>query len=233
MNWTVEPLSRVASHVVDCPHTTPKWTNQGVLCIKTNQVKAGYLDLTTPYFVSEDTYRVRVKRLEPEQNDVLYIREGGILGVACLVPPNSRLCLGQRLMLIRTTCGLVPKFLELCLNSSWIKEFAAEKTTGGAAPRVNMSTIRGYPIPIPPLAEQYRIITKMDQLLICCNQLETSLANGDDTRRRLLDAILYNSLVPDANPRKDYVEWCPTRLTTFTPRAGTLPVNRSSARPIA
>ena len=206
VNWTIEPLSRVASHVVDCPHTTPKWTNQGVLCIKTNQVKAGYLDLTTPYFVSEDTYRVRVKRLEPEQNDVLYIREGGILGVACLVPPNSRLCLGQRLMLIRATCGLVPKFLQLCLNSSWIKEFAAEKTTGGAAPRVNMSTIRGYPIPIPPLAEQYRIITKMDQLLICCNQLETSLANGDDTRRGLLDAILYNSLVPDANPRKDYIE---------------------------
>ena len=206
VNWTIEPLSRVTSHVVDCPHTTPKWTNQGVLCIKTNQVKAGYLDLTTPYFVSEDTYRVRVKRLEPEQNDVLYIREGGILGVACLVPPNSRLCLGQRLMLIRATCRLVPKFLELCLNSSWIKEFAAEKTTGGAAPRVNMSTIRGYPIPIPPLAEQYRIITKVDQLLICCNQLETNLANGDDTRRRLLDAILYNSLVADANPRKDYVE---------------------------
>ena len=206
VNWTIEPLSRVASHFVDCPHTTPKWTNQGVLCIKTNQVKAGYLDLTTPYFVSEDTYRVRVKRLEPELNDVLYIREGGILGVACLVPPNARLCLGQRLMLIRATCGLVPKFLELCLNSSWIKEFAAEKTTGGAAPRVNMSTIRGYPIPIPPLAEQHRIIAKVDKLLICCNQLETNLANGDDIRRRLLNAILYNSLVADANPRKDYVE---------------------------
>ena len=232
MNWTIEPLSRVASHVVDCPHTTPKWTNQGVLCIKTNQVKASYLDLTTPYFVSEDTYRARVKRLEPEQNDVLYIREGGILGVACLVPPNSRLCLGQRLMLIRTTSGLVPKFLELCLNSSWIKEFAAEKTIGGAAPRVNMSTIRGYPIPIPPLAEQYRIITKVKQLLICCNQLETNLANGDDTRSRLLDAILYNSPLAGTNPRKDYVESCPKGLTTFTPRAGVLPVNLSSARPI-
>ena len=118
VSWTIEPLARVASHVVDCPHTTPKWTNQGVLCIKTNQVKAGYLNLTTPYFVSEGTYRVRVKRLEPKQNDVLYIREGGILGVACLVPPNTRLCLGQRLMLIRATCALVPRFLELCLNSS-------------------------------------------------------------------------------------------------------------------
>ena len=206
VHWTIEPLSGVASHVVDCPHTTPKWTNEGVLCIKTNQVKAGYLDLGTPYFVSEDTYRVRVKRLEPKQNDVLHIREGGILGVACLVPPNTRLCLGQRLMLIRVTRALVPKFLELCLNSWWITEFAAKKTTGGAAPRVNMSTIRGYPIPIPPLAEQHRIIAKVDKLLTCCNQLKTNLSNGDDIRRRLLNTILYNSLVADANPSKDYVE---------------------------
>ena len=92
VNWTIEPLSRVASHrrLVDCPHTTPKWTNQGVLCIKTNQVKAGYLDLTTPYFVSEDTYRVRVKRLEPELNDVLYIREGGILGTCHRLPCTTK-----------------------------------------------------------------------------------------------------------------------------------------------
>ena len=119
VNWTIEPLSRVASHFVDCPHTTPKWTNQGVLCIKTNQAKAGYLDLTTPYFVSEDTYRVRVKRLEPELNDVLYIREGGhTRRQPALYRQMARLCLGQRLMLIRATCGLVPKFLELCLNHS-------------------------------------------------------------------------------------------------------------------
>ena len=206
VNWRIEPLSRVASHIVDCPHTTPKWTHEGILCIRTNQVRAGCLDLSTRYFVSDDTYRVRVKRLEPRQNDVLYIREGGILGVACLVPPNTRLCLGQRLMLIRVTCALVPRFLELCLNSWWITEFAAEKTTGGAAPRVNMSTIRGYPIPIPPLTEQHRIIAKVDKLLVLCSRLEANLANGDDIRHRLLNAVLHNALVADANPRKSYVE---------------------------
>lgn len=201
LNWTIEPLSRVASHVVDCPHTTPRWTITGILCIRTNQVKAGYLDLSAPYFVSEDTYRVRVKRLEPKQCDVLYIREGGILGVACLVPPNTRLCLGQRLMLIRVTSALVPKFLELCLNSSWIKDFAAEKTTGGAAPRVNMSTIRSYPIPIPPLAEQHRIIAKVDELIVLCNQLEKNLTNDTEIRLRLLDAVLHEALARGTEPK--------------------------------
>ena len=202
VNWTIEPLSRVASHVVDCPHTTPKWTNEGVLCIKTNQVKAGYLDISAPYFVSEGTYRVRTRRLEPKHCDVLYIREGGILGVACLVPSNTRLCLGQRLMLIRATSALVPKFLELCLNSSWIKDFAAERTTGGAAPRVNMSTIRSYPIPIPPLAEQHRIMAKVDELLVPCNQLEKNLAHNADIRCRLLDVVLQDLLGSGTEPKE-------------------------------
>ena len=108
VNWAIEPLSRVAAHIVDCLHTTPKWTDDGVICIKTNQVRAGQLDLSSPYFVSENTYKARVSRLEPRQDDILYIREGGILGVACLVPSNTRLCLGQRLMHIRTNNAVAP-----------------------------------------------------------------------------------------------------------------------------
>ena len=194
VNWKIEPLSRVASNIVDCLHTTPTWTNEGVLCIKTNQVRAGQLDLSSPYFVSEESYEIRVGRLEPKPDDVLYIREGGILGVACLVPPNARLCLGQRLMLIRTNDAVAPRFLELCLNSPWIAEFATEKTTGGAAPRVNMSTVCGYPIPLPPLSEQHRIVAKIDELMALCDRLEASLAAAADTHRRLLDALLYEAL---------------------------------------
>ena len=194
VNWAIEPLSRVASHIVDCLHTTPKWTDDGVLCIKTNQVRAGQLDLSSPHFVSENTYKVRVNRLEPRQDDVLYIREGGILGVACLVPSNTRLCLGQRLMHIRTNNAVVPQFLELCLNSPWITEFAIEKTTGGAAPRVNMSIVRGYPIPLPPLAEQHRIVAKVDELMALCDRMEADLAAADGTRSRLLESLLHDAL---------------------------------------
>ena len=164
-NWTIEPLSKVSEYIVDCPHTTPKWTAEGVLCIKTNQVRAGTLDLTSPHFVSEETYQIRIERLEPRCDDILYIREGGVRGVGCRIPPDTRLCLGQRLMLIRANRSVSPEFLELCINSPWVTDFAEEKTTGGAAPRVNMSVVRAYPIPVPPLAEQRRIIATVDELM--------------------------------------------------------------------
>jgi type I restriction enzyme S subunit len=195
--WTIEPLSRVSENIVDCPHTTPSWTTAGVLCIKTNQVRAGTLDLTSPNFVTEATYQERIERLEPRCDDILYIREGGVRGVGCRIPANTRLCLGQRLMLIRANKSVSPAFLELCVNSPWITDFAEEKTTGGAAPRVNMSVVRAYPIPIPPISEQHRIIARIGELMALCDRLEASLTTAGETRRRLLEALLAEALALD------------------------------------
>jgi type I restriction enzyme S subunit len=99
-------------------------------------------------------------------------------------------------MLIRANESVAPAFLELCINSPWITDFAVEKTTGGAAPRVNMSVVRAYPIPIPPLAEQHRIVAKVDELMALCDRLGASLAAADETRRRLLEALLAGALAP-------------------------------------
>jgi type I restriction enzyme, S subunit len=170
------------------PHTTPKWTVAGVLCIKTNQVRAGKLDLSSPHFVSEETYRTRIERLEPRCDDILYIREGGVRGVGCRIPSNTQLCLGQRLMLIRANESVVPAFLELSINSPWITDFAEEKTTGGAAPRVNMSVVRAYPIPIPPLAEQHRIVAKVDELMALCGLYTVEAIAGRRTVSKLMRA---------------------------------------------
>ena len=149
-SWNLLPLSEVALALVDCPHSTPKWTDNGVICVRTNQFKPGFLDLSKSKFVSNDTYIERVQRLEPRENDILYSREGGILGVACRIPGDVKLCLGQRMMLIRASSICHQSFLELVLNSPLITAIAKKRTTGGAAPRINVSLVKSYPIPIPP-----------------------------------------------------------------------------------
>jgi type I restriction enzyme, S subunit len=154
------------------------------------------LDLSKPRFVSAKTYLERIERLEPRADDILYSREGGILGIACRVPNGIRLCLGQRLMLIRAGAETGADFLEIVLNSPFITNIAKARTTGGAAPRVNMSTVRAYPIPLPPLTEQHRIVAKVDELMALCDRLEESLAAGNDTRRCLLDALITGALAP-------------------------------------
>lgn len=126
-------------------------------------------------------------------------REGGILCIAARVPRNVKLCLGQRLMLIRPEAEVRSDFLEVALNSPFITDVAKACTRGGAAPRFNMSAVRAYPIPLPPLAEQHRIVAKVDALMAICDRLEASRTAAAATRRRLLDALLAKALEPAAD----------------------------------
>lgn len=189
-NWKFAPVAQLASHVVDCPHTTPKWTQAGEMCVRTNQIKPRHLDLSQPNYVSIETYVERIERLEPKGGDILYIREGGILGVGCRIPEGVRLCLGQRSMLIRCTPAITPEYMEVVLNSPFMVDLAKHFTTGGAAPRVNMSTVRGYPIPTPPLAEQRRIVAKVEELIVLCDAMKARLIDAAETQMHLANAIV-------------------------------------------
>jgi type I restriction enzyme S subunit len=61
---------------------------------------------------------------------------------------------------------------------------------------LNLSLVRTFKIPLPPLAEQHRIVAKVDALMALCDRLEASLDAAAVTRRRLLDALLAEALAP-------------------------------------
>ena len=73
-----------------------------------------------------------------------------------------------------------------------LQEFAPST----AQKNINLGILVELLIPLPPFAEQHRIVAKVDELMALCDQLEASLAEGDDTRRRLLDALLHEALSP-------------------------------------
>ena len=60
--------------------------------------------------------------------------------------------------------------------------------------------------PIPPLAEQHRIVAKVDELMALCDRLEASLTTADETRRRLLEALLAEALAPDEDRELEAAE---------------------------
>jgi type I restriction enzyme S subunit len=65
-----------------------------------------------------------------------------------------------------------------------------------AQKNINLEILTQVLIPLPPLAEQHRIVAKVDDLMALCDRLEASLTTGDETRRRLLDALLHEALAP-------------------------------------
>ena len=64
---------------------------------------------------------------------------------------------------------------------------------------INKRQLAHFRFPLPPLAEQHRIVAKVDELMALCDRLEANLATGDNTRYRLLDALLHEVLSPVAD----------------------------------
>ena len=89
-----------------------------------------------------------------------------------------------------------PHFLNLTMNTSEFRESQIvpliKQQTGQA--NVNGTALRHMVVPIPPLAEQHRIVAKVDELMALCERLEACLAAGDETRGRLLESVLHEAL---------------------------------------
>jgi type I restriction enzyme S subunit len=93
--------------------------------------------------------------------------------------------------------GLVmPRYIWIVLRSPFMVACVEENQRGQAYPAINDADFAVLPFPVPPLAEQHRIVAKVDALMALCDRLEASLAATAATRRRLLDALLAEALAP-------------------------------------
>lgn len=90
------------------------------------------------------------------------------------------------------------RFVHLAAVSPPARTFLSENASGAQAtmPKINQTTLVSLPIPLPPLAEQHRIVAKVDALMALCARLEASLATADTTRTRLLESLLHEALAP-------------------------------------
>jgi type I restriction enzyme S subunit len=163
--WTWSRLDNVSEGVFDCPHSTPKFTNTGPFIIRTQDIITGVFRADQAGRVSEETYAERIARVTPSRGDLLYSREGTYFGIAAEVPAKTRVCLGQRMVLIRPDKSRL-NFSFLCrwLNSPIMAAHIHGYRDGTVAERLNLPTIRALPILIPPLAEQKAIASILGAL---------------------------------------------------------------------
>lgn len=168
--WGEFLLEHICSNIVDCPHSTPEYSDvkTNYFCIRSSDIVNGQLKLTETKHVSKATYENRISRYTPIQGDIAYTREGGRLGNAALIPSNSKICLGQRIMLFKTDAKICENvFLWAILESESFKHKIMNLVGGGAAPRINIKDLRKQIVFLPPidLQSQFaRIVEKTESL---------------------------------------------------------------------
>lgn len=148
--------------IVDCPHTSPKWKENGIPVIRNYNLVNGYIDQSNLSFVDEEEYKERVKRIVPRKDDIMFSREAPIGNVG-IVPENFPCCQGQRVVLLRPNQTVIlPMFLLHILQGGVIKrQIAKMEQIGSTVSNFNITDLKKLRIHLPSLERQQMIVEKL------------------------------------------------------------------------
>lgn len=184
-------LSCITELIIDCEHKTAPTQETGIPSIRTPNIGKGYLIFDNVNRVSEETYKLWTRRGKPESGDLILAREApaGNVGV---IPPNTKVCLGQRTVLIRPNKESVDsQYLAFLLLHPLMQKRLLAKSTGATVQHVNMKDIRELSISeLPPVQAQRDCIEELEQLQSQVNSLETIYRQKISALKELKQSIL-------------------------------------------
>lgn len=190
-NWQWATLMQCCRWVVDCRNKTAKYSTSGATLLRTNNIRDGKLILADVKFVDDETYDKWTERYRPEANDLIITREAP-MGEVCLLDDQYTYCLGQRLMLASIIPGTFePKFLLYSLRDPELMDRVQDKPVGSTVQHFRVGGIETLLVPVPPLAEQKRIVVKVDELMALCDRLEEQAREGERLGAELMASLVH------------------------------------------
>ena len=151
-------IRELCSVVVDCPHSTPKWTANGKIVIRNNNIKHGRIDFSSPSYTDDEHFAQRIKRAKPQPGDIIITREAPI-GDVGMIPENTECCLGQRMVLLRANQSVCDNFYLLySLQSLYVQhQISWSEGTGTTVSNLRIPHLEQIQIPYLPLEQQAKI----------------------------------------------------------------------------
>jgi type I restriction enzyme S subunit len=182
-------MKELSLQITDGEHATPIRVATGVPLATAKNVRDGFLDMKTTDFVEQATADKCWRRCKPQHNDILMVCVGATTGRVCLVQEPPEIVLVRSVALIRPNQDVItPKFLDLLLRSPIGQKQIWGNVKQSAQPCLYLGKISGIEFPLPPLAEQRRIVARVEELMGLVDQLEAQIAASRRTAVVLLEA---------------------------------------------
>lgn len=198
-SWKWHRLETVSELITDGEHATPpRIHEQQIPLVTAKNVRDGSMDYGNTDWVSHDTAVKAWKRCRPSVGDVLLVCVGATTGRLCILREPRDMVLVRSVALIRPTSAIEVDYLALVLRSPFSQRQIWEKVKVTAQPCLYINRIKSLSIPLPPLAEQNRIVANVDELMVICDRLEAQLTTAQTESRRLLEAVLHQALAVTA-----------------------------------
>ena len=174
--WQFQRLGNLAKFI-DYRGKTPDKMNSGVPLITAKNVRFGFISREPYEFVSEKEYAEWMTRGLPQLGDILFTTEAP-LGNVAIVDISEKFALAQRVICFQFHEPQIANYLLLALMSRQVRNKIEGEATGMTATGIKASRLKEIPVPIPPLAEQHRIVAKVDELMALCDQLKAEIGRA-------------------------------------------------------
>ena len=193
--YVSELVENSKSDIVDGPFGSnlkaTEYIESGVPIARIQNVKRFIFNKTNRKFVSEEKYKQLIRHTYMG-GDILLTKLGEPLGLACIVPhtePNGVIV--ADLVRIRPNSKITnTKYLEYVLNSQEVIIQIASHVKGSTRARINLSVVRCLSVPLAPLAEQKRIVEKLDQVLAQVDTIKARLDGIPAILKRFRQSVL-------------------------------------------
>ena len=154
--------------VRDGTHDTPKYVPKGIPLVTSKNLCNGSIDFSTAKFISLEDHEAISQRSKVDTDDIMFAMIGSI-GNPVLYHGNEVFSIKNMALFKKIENGMDMEYVYwfLYISQDDMKKYAS----GGVQSFVSLSYLRNYYIPIPPIAEQKRIVEKIKELMQYCDKL--------------------------------------------------------------
>ena len=196
----------ICALITDGDHQPPPKADTGVPFLVIGDVRTGAVLLQgASRFVSESYFEKLDWGKKPFPGDVLYTTVGSF-GIPVPVVQQQRFCFQRHIALLRPAVVDLQSYLALALRTTLAFAQAEKGATGTAQKTVPLSVLRNLILPLPPLAEQSRIVTRVEALMRLCDALEAK-GQLEAAQHAQLVSTLLGTLTASTTPEELAANW--------------------------
>ncbi|HOC56524.1 MAG TPA: restriction endonuclease subunit S [Verrucomicrobiota bacterium] len=185
-NWVTYGFTRPMPHV-----------DQGIPIITAKGVNRGRIDFDGAHLTTRDAFGKLSEKDRPQPGDVLITKDGTI-GRAAVVDTDRQFCINQSVGVIwLRSCPMERKFLLTVIESELTQKPIWAKARGVAIQHLSITDFAKMALPIPPLAEQTRIVAEVERRLSVVEELESLVLANLQRAERLRQSILQKAFTGD------------------------------------
>ena len=154
--------------------------------------------------------------------DIVFARTGATVGKSYLIKGlNQKAIYASYLIRVQTFDMILPEYVKLFFESGYYWEQIELSSVGIGQPNVNGTILGNLNIPLPPFAEQSRIVTEMEKWLSLIDIIEKGKANLQEAikqaKSKILDLAIHGKLVPQDPNDEPAIELLKRINPDFTP----------------